>query len=192
MNADLSKIFKEMAELLEMEEVPFKPRAFETAAYSIESLDEEVNVIYKRGGVKELASIPGIGKGIAERIEEFVKTGKIKDYEQLKKKMPADVSELTVIEGIGPKSIKMLYKKLGIRNLDDLEKAAKDDKISGLPRFGKKTQDKILAGIKFSRTGRGRLLLGDVYTLAKDIEKELAALPAVSKEIGRASCRERV
>ena len=125
MNQELSKIFFEMAELLEMKGVQFKPRAFEKAAHSVEALDEDIKDIYKKGGIKAFEDIPGVGKGIAERIEEFIKTGKIKDYDRLKKEMPVDVSGLTAIEGVGPKIIKTLYKELKIKSVKDLEKAAK-------------------------------------------------------------------
>ncbi len=78
-----------------------------------------------------LEKIPGVGKGIAQRIEEFIKTGQIKDYQKLKKECPVDIESLTAIEGLGSRKIKDLYKKLKIRNIKDLEKAAKAGKIRG-------------------------------------------------------------
>ncbi|KKS57987.1 MAG: PHP domain protein [Parcubacteria group bacterium GW2011_GWA2_42_35] len=148
-NQELAKIFFEMAELLEMEEVEFKPRAYEKAGHSLEVLEEDINLFYKKGGIKALESIPAVGRGIAERIEEYLKTGKIKDYEKLKKKTPINIFELSAIEGVGPKIIKVLYKKLGIKNIKDLEKSAKAGKLRNLPRFGEKLEQKILKSIKF-------------------------------------------
>ena len=79
-NQEIAKIFYEMALLLEMDDVQFKPRAFERASLSIGALEEDVREIYKKGAVKALEEIPDVGKGIAERIEEYLKTNHIKDY----------------------------------------------------------------------------------------------------------------
>ena len=108
-NQELAKIFNDMARFLEMEGVAFKPYAFEKAAYSLESLKEDAGDIYRRGGVKALMEIPAIGKSIAGHIEEYLKTGKVKDYEKFKKKLPLKMDELVRVEGIGPRKIKVLY-----------------------------------------------------------------------------------
>src|SRR3989338_11646367 len=107
LNQPLSKILSEMSILLEMDEIPFKPRAYEKAAYSIETLKEDIKEIYQKGGLKAIEEIPALGKGIAERIEEYIKTGKIRDYEKLKKKIPVNLEELNSVEGVGPKIIKL-------------------------------------------------------------------------------------
>ena len=181
MNQKIAKILYEMAEFLEMEGVAFKPRAYEKAAISIEALGKDIKEIYKEGGVKALEEIPGVGKGIAERVEEYIKTGKIGDYEKLKKKMPVNIQELTSIEGVGPKIIKNLYKYLGIKTLADLKKAAKAGKLKNLPYFGEKLEQKILKGIEFHEKGKGRFLLGDVIFIARAIKSRLETLPEVKK-----------
>src|SRR3989344_4970673 len=117
MNEEISKIFFEMAAFLEMEEVPFKPRAYEKAGLIIETLEEDVRNIYKLGGLKALMDISGIGQGIAEKIEEYIKTKRVKDYEDLKNQIPLDVSGLTSIESLGPRSVYKLYKKLGVKTV---------------------------------------------------------------------------
>src|SRR3989338_3574870 len=105
-NSELAKILYEMAVFLEMKDVPFKPRAFEKAAESVEALEKDVKEIYKSGGTKTLMSeISGVGKGIAEKIEEYIKTRRIKDYEKMKKEIPVDISGLRSVEGMGPKFI---------------------------------------------------------------------------------------
>src|SRR3989344_393923 len=124
-NEEISKILYEMALLLEMQDVQFKPRAFEKASHSIEALDEDVGDIYKKGGLKALMEIPDVGRGIAERIEEYVKTHRIKDYERMKKQVPVDLEGLKRIEGLGPKKIKLPWRALQVRTVADLEKAAK-------------------------------------------------------------------
>jgi DNA polymerase (family 10) len=170
-----------MAEFLEMEEVAFKPRAYEKAALSVEALKKNIKEIYKKGGIKALEEIPGIGKGIAERIEELFKTGKISDYEKFKKKMPINIRELTSIEGIGPKIVKILYKKLKIKNIKDLKKAAKAGRLKNLPHFGEKLEQKILKGIEFHDKSKGRFLLGKALFAARTIKKKLQKLPEVEK-----------
>ena len=121
-NLELAKVFYEIAEFLEMQDIEFKPRAYEKTARVLESLEKDIGEIYKEGGLKALEAIPGVGKSIALKIEEFIKTNRVKDYELLKKKCPVDLGALSGIEGLGPRKIKVLYQKLKIRNLKGLEK----------------------------------------------------------------------
>lgn len=178
-NKKLAKIFDEFAKLLEINEVPFKPAAYEKVARAIENSVEDVGEIYKKEGEDGLLKISGVGKGIAEKIAEYIKTGKIKDFEKLKKKLPFNVSELTAVEGVGPKLLKIFYDKLKIKNIGDLEKAAREGKLAKLPRLGEKLQEKILKSIEFRKKIGKRFLLGDVYELAKEIEKRLAEITGV-------------
>jgi DNA polymerase (family 10) len=180
-NQEIANILYEIAYFLEMEGVPFKPFAYEKAAITLENLEENIEDVYKKGGIKALEAIPGIGKSIAQKIEEYLKTGKIKYYEEFKKKMPVDIEELTAVEGIGPKMVKILYQKLGIKDLKDLEKAAKAHKIAPLFGFGEKTEKNILQGIKFLKRSKGRFLLGEVLPIVREIEKELKKLKEVKK-----------
>lgn len=178
-----------MSELLSIREVLFKPRAFEKVATALEAMEEDVADIYKREGLAGLEKIPGVGKGIAERIEEYLKTGHVKDHDALKKKMPVDVRGLTAIEGVGPKTIKILYQKLKIKNVRELEHAARRGRLRGLPHFGKKFEDKILKSIEFHKKSGGRSLLGDVRPLAEEIKKRLLAARGVKKVESAGSLR---
>lgn len=180
-NQDVAKILFEMAEFLAMKDVPFKPRALEKAAHSIEALDEDIKEIYKKGGIKALDEIPGVGRGIAERIEELINTGEVKDYERLKKEMPVDIEGLTAIEGVGPKMVKTFYEKLRIKNIGDLEKAARAGRIKKLEGFKEKTEENILRGIEFLKTSGGRFLLGDILPLMREAEDKLKELKEVKK-----------
>ena len=108
-NAEVAKVLREIGEYLEMQGVAFKPRAYEKAADAVAGSGEQVSEIYEKGGLKTLEEIPGVGASIAEKIEELLKTGRLKYYEELKKKTPVDLSNLTQIEGLGPKNIKKLY-----------------------------------------------------------------------------------
>jgi len=89
-NHEVAKILAEIGEYLDMQNIPFKPRAYEKVAGVIDGLEEDIEEIYEKGGVKALGEIPGVGVSIAESIEEFLKTGKIKHHEELKKKTPVD------------------------------------------------------------------------------------------------------
>jgi DNA polymerase (family 10) len=164
-----------------MESVPFKPYAYEKAAITVESLEEDIGQIYLKGGTKALEEIPGIGKGIAERIEEYLKTGKIKDYERMKKKLPINLDEISAVEGMGPKRAKILYEKLKIKNLEDLEKAARSHKIAPLFGFGTKTEKNILEGIEFLKRNKGRFLLGEILPKAKEIYEKIKNLKEVER-----------
>lgn len=191
-NSELAKILFELAELLEMKDVPFKPRAYERAAHSVESLEKDVKEIYKFGGIKALMSeIPGVGQGIAERIEEYIKTGRIKDHEKMKKETPVDVSGLAAIEGVGPKFIKTLWQKLKVRNVDDLEKAARAGKIRKLEHFGEKSEEKILKGIEFLKKSGGRKVLGFVLPEIRMVERMIGSFPEVDKVAVAGSVRRR-
>ncbi len=190
-NADIARILREMALFLDMTSVPFKPRAYDKAADAVEALDRPLAEIYAAGGIKALEAIPGVGRGIAERIEEMLKTGKCKDHAALRRATPVDVTALTAIEGIGPKMVKALYDDLGIRTVAGLERAARAGKIRALPHFGEKTEAKILRGIGFLQQTEGRRPLQEVLPLAQRIEARLRALPAVEQVAIAGSIRRR-
>lgn len=180
-NQELANIFYKIADYLEMEGVAFKPYAYQRAAITLENLEEDVAQIYKRGGRAALEKIPGVGKSIAEGIEEYLKSGKIKSYENLKKKTPVDMEELIRVEGMGPRKVKILYQKLDIKNLKDLEKAAKAHQIAPLFSFGEKTEKNILEGIAFVKRSKGRFLLGEIMPRVKETYEKLKKLRGVEK-----------
>jgi DNA polymerase (family 10) len=172
-----------------MESVPFKPRAYEKAATSIEGLQEEVEDIYAKSGLEGLCQLPGVGSSIAVKIEELIKTGKLEYYEELKQKAPVDFESLSGIEGLGPKKIKLLWEQLQIRNIDDLEKAAREHTIAGLPRFKQKTEENLLNAIEFAKKRQGRFILGFTLPLVRSIEEKLRQLPEVKKVVASGSVR---
>jgi DNA polymerase (family 10) len=189
MNNKIAKIFREMSVMLGMQGVSFKPQAYEKASLVIGELTEDVKDIYKKGGLKDLEKIPGVGKGMAERIEEYIKTEKIKDYENLKKKIPVDIESLNMVEGIGPKGIYKLYNELGIRKLVDLEKAARSGKIRKLEGFGEKSEEKILHGIEFLKKHSGRYILGFVLPEIRLIVSKLESSLYTDKVVVCGSAR---
>lgn len=180
-NAEIAKILYEISMYLEMEdEIVFKVRAYEKAAQTIGSMADDVEEMYNKGGLKALEDIPGVGKSIAEKIEEYIKTGKIKFYENLRKKIPVNIGELTMVEGIGPKKIKVLYKNLQVKGLADLERAAKQGKIRKLAGFGAKTEQNILKGLEFRKQST-RSTLDTVDPVAEELEKRLKSLKGVQR-----------
>ena len=175
-----------------MEEDPnvqFRARAYYRAADTIASLQENVTDIYVRYGMDGLLEIPSVGKAIASKIEEYLKRGKIKQLEELKSKVPIDIDELYGIEGIGPKTMKMFYDKLQIRTLADLEKAVTEGKLKTLPGFTKKKEQDIFKQIEFFKRGKGRLIIGEVYPLVKQIEKRLQLITGVKNAIAAGAIR---
>jgi len=180
-NQEIAKILYKIAQYLEMEGVAFKPYAYEKAALTLETLEEDVEEIYEEGGRQALEKIPSVGKNIAEKIEEYLKKGKIKYYQELKRKTPLDLEELAAVEGMGPKKVKVLYQKLGIRNLKNLEKAARTHKIAPFFGFGEKTEKNILEGIAFLKRSKGRFLLGEILPVVKEVYEKLKNLKEVEK-----------
>ena len=176
-NLEIARIFYLMAEFIQMDKASFISIAYNKAGRILESLEKDIEEIYNKGGLDELKKIPGIGEGISKKIEEYIKTGKIKRYQELKKKCPVDLEKLTSVEGLGAKRIKFLYKKLKIKNLKDLEKAAKAGKIGKLDGFGDKSEKNILQSIEIAKLDKGRFLLGKILPIARNIVNELKELP---------------
>ncbi len=188
-NQELAKIFYEIADYLAMEKVAFKPYAWQRVAIALETLERDIQELYKKGGVTALEEIPGVGKSIAEKIEEYLKTGKIRYYEELKRKTPVNLSELMRVEGMGPKKAKVLYERLGVKNVKDLEKAAKTHQIASLFGFGPKTEKNILEGIAFLKKSKGRFLLGEILPRVKEIIWMFENLKEVEKATAAGSVR---
>ncbi len=191
-NQEIASVFREMAAYLDMENVQFKPRAYEKVAYTLESLDESVSETARIGGISALIKIPGIGRGIAQHILDLVKDGHFTEHDHFKKAIPVKVLDLMKVSGLGPKMIKVLWKELQIRDLTDLETAAKAGRIRRLPRFGEKSEQKILKGLEFVKKAEGRRLLGFILPEVRGLEKVIAAYPeALQVEIAGSIRRRR-
>jgi DNA polymerase (family 10) len=180
-NQEIAKIFYEIAYFLEMENVKFKPYAYEKAALTLEGLEKDVEEIYKKEGFEGLRKIPGIGKSIARKIEEYLNTGKIQYHEDYKKRYPINLEELMKIEGLGPKRLKVLYEKLKIKNVEELEEALRAHKIAILPGFGEKSEKNILEALEFAKRSKGRFLLGEILPKVKEIYEKLKNLKEVER-----------
>jgi len=120
----------------------FKVRSFTRAYNTITSLSYSVEEVYRNDGLKGLMEIPSVGKAIASKIEEYLKTGKIQHLEDLRSRTPVNISDFYGLEGVGPKTIKILYDNLGVKDLSGLEKAVSEGKLRGHPRlFPKERRD---------------------------------------------------
>jgi len=190
-NQEIAKLLRMMASYLEMKGVEFKPQAYEKAAYSVEALDEDIEEFVKKKGKEGLMELPGVGESITEKIIEYLKTGKIKELEELKKEVPVDIETLTSIEGVGPKIVYKLYKALGVKNIDDLEKACSEHKIRRLPGFGEKSEEKILKGIQFFKQGGGRAILGFIIPVVEELVNYLKESGFAKEVIPAGSYRRR-
>jgi DNA polymerase (family 10) len=180
-NQNLAKMFYEIAEYLEMDGVPFKPYAYQKAATTLETMKEDVEDLYQTGGVKALKALPGVGEAIAKKIEEYLTTGKLRYYEDFKEKMPMDLDEIIRVEGMGPRRAKVLFEKLGVKNLKELEEAARGRRVAPLSGFGEKTEKNILEAIEFLKRSKGRFLLGDILPVAEEVLEKLRKVKGVER-----------
>jgi DNA polymerase (family 10) len=146
-NSDVSEIFGQVADLLEIQGAnPFRVRAYRAAARTVGSISQNVSDLISQG--QDLSKYAGIGKDLAGKIEEIVKTGKLSLLEDIKQEIPGELSELTHIAGLGAKRVAAIYEQLNVTGLADLEKAANDHKIRQLEGFGQKTEESILQEIQ--------------------------------------------
>lgn len=175
-NKKVAAILDLVADYLEMDGVDFRTKAYRRAAHTVDFLSQPIEEVWKEGGLEKL---PGIGKAIALKIEEILDTGSLQYLEDLKQQYPVDFEGLLLVEGLGPKTIKLLYQELGVKNLDDLEKAARRGHIHRLKGMGVKSEKKILENLEFARKSTGRRLLGDVLPLAWELKKRIISLPEV-------------
>lgn len=178
-NAQVAKIFAELADILEiLGENPYRVQAYRRASQIVENLTEDVVDLARKEGLEK---IPGIGASIAQKIKEIVATGKLKQHEELKTKVPVGLLEMLQVPGMGPKKVLLVYKNLGVDNIQELEEAAKGGKLRNLPGMGEKTEQNILRGIQLLRSARGRLPLGIALPAANKIVSELRELPQVER-----------
>ena len=178
-NVELAKILRNIAAILQMKGVEWKPQAYRRAARSLDALQEDVAEVYRRSGLKGLEEIPGVGEALAKKIEQYLTEGRIKEYEELQKTIPKPVVEMMKVPGMGPKRAKLLYEKLNIKNIKELEQAAKHHKLQALRSFKQKIEENILKGIEVLRTTKERTPIEEVLPIADAILKKLKSLRGV-------------
>ncbi len=178
-NKELAEIFDKWADILEfMGDNPYHIRAYRNAARLIRDLSEDIELLAKEG---KLSQLPGIGQRLQAKILEFLRTGKISEFEKLKSQVPDTIFTLLEIPGIGPKTVKLLYEKLGVRSLEDLKRAIERGELLKLPGFGPKKVEKIKKGIELFEKSGGRILLGVAVFIADRIVNQLKEHSAVDR-----------
>ena len=169
-NLEVAELLNEIADYLEFQNEPFKIRAYRKAALVIEGLSEGIMQVWEENRLEEL---PGIGEGIAKKIDDFLRNGKSKYLEELKKSTPVNVEELGSIAGVGPKTIMKLYRHLKVKNMADLERAAKQGKIRKIGGLGPTVEQNILKSIEFAKKTKQRVPLGFALSSAEEVAQML-------------------
>src|SRR4030042_2018814 len=164
-NQQLSKTFQVIADLLEIKgENIYKILAYRKAAESLSNLSQDINDIWKQG---KLTEVDGVGKAIAEKIEELLSTGHLTFLENLEEEVPAGLAELLQVPDLGPKKVALFWKELGITSLIELGNAAREGKLRNLPGMGEKSEAKIIAGIDALGRRSTRVPLGRAWPIAQ-------------------------
>ncbi len=189
-NKEIADLFNQLADLLEIEGAnPFRVRAYRNAARCI--VDAPHSLAERVKAKEDLTELPGIGKDLAKKIETIVNTGHLPALEKEAKQVPHALIDMMSLPSLGPKRVKKLYEILNIKNLEDLKKAADQHKISQLPGFGTKTEDKILSELKRINKTSKRYLLADVEDIAEELTAFLKKIPGVSDVTVAGSFRRR-
>lgn len=176
---EIADILNEIAVLLELKgENPFKTRAYQSGARALESLEEDLGTVIAEARLQE---IKGVGEALSKKIIELHSTGRLRFYEELRASIPPGMVEMLQIPGLGPKKIIALNQKLAVDSIASLAKACAEGLVAGLPGFGEKTQEKIVAGIKNREAYGRRHIWWDAFATAEPILEGLRALPQVKR-----------
>jgi len=182
-------MLSETADLMEISsEDPFRIRSYRTAAGVIEGHPEQLSAILK-DPAKKLTDIPGIGKGMAAVVAEIEERGSFERRDEMLGKYPASLLELLSIQGLGSKSIRLLYDTYKVQSIDDLERVCREQKLRELPRMGAKLEEKVLRSIASYRQRQGRFLLSFAERVAEELIEYLRAVPGVEKVTPSGSLR---
>ncbi len=189
-NSDVAAIFNKLADLLEIKgENPFRVRAYRNAARTIEGLSRNVADMVEAG--EDLSKLPGIGKDLALKIEEIVKTGKLSKLEEIQNELPSDLVLFLEIQGLGPKRVRKIYETLGISTLEELRKAAEQHRIRELEGFGEKTEKLILEELDRIGKTEKRYKLSTADEIAQALVKYLRKAKGVKEVVVAGSYRRR-
>jgi DNA polymerase (family 10) len=187
MNAQVAEIFEQIADFMELKgENPFKIKAYQRAARTLEGLDQSVGELAQAG---KLTGVPGIGKAIAEKIGEYLESGSVRVHQELCQEFPPQILELMDVPGLGARKAATLYHELRIGSIVELEKAIEAGSVRLIKGFGPKTEAKLLDGIRLLREGLQRLDLASARRLAARLIETLSQVPGVSRMTAAGSLR---
>jgi DNA polymerase (family X) len=185
-NDSVEAMLLEFADLLSIvSQDAFKPRAYEKAARSVGGYHAEISELDEKG----ILAIPNVGRSIADKIVEYLRSGTVPELDELRSKIPAGVREMTAIPGFGPKKAMQVYQELGIDNVEDLVAAAQDGALKELKGFSKKTEENILAGVRRVQEEGGRVLVSVAFELAQLLLERLSSIPSVRRAAYAGSLR---
>lgn len=183
-NSEVARTLDEIADMLEiLGENVFKINAYRRASENIRSLGRDLSVMVEEGS---LGSIEGVGKAIAEKITELVTTGRLEYYDRLAEKVPTGLLDMLEVPELGPKRVRAIWEKLGVRDLDGLEEAARENRLRELEGFGAKTEARILSGLESLRARKisGRTPLAVAWDVSREILEVLRSVPGTRAEAG--------
>lgn len=179
-NLEISTLFNKLADLLEIEGAnPFRIRAYRNAARVIAGLSKNLSDLIAEN--YDLTDIPGIGNDLADKIKVIVKTGKFPALKEIESRVPSVLTKLLQIEGLGPIRVRQLYKKLHIRNINDLKRAIKSGKVENLAGFGEKSVNNIRRGLQHAALYSKRFKLADATVIAEHLTNYLKKSPVIKK-----------
>lgn len=188
-NQGVARTFERIADLMEIRGGDtYRIRAYRRAAAEIDGLAENLDEISKRG---ELEEIPGIGASIAEKIRDILETGTTPAYEELKSELPEGLVDMLAIPNVGPRTVKLLYERMDVKSLDELEQAARQKRIRKETDLGTKAELAILRGIEDRRRHGQRMLLGTALPMVEDVIERLSRSPHVNRICEAGSVRRR-
>jgi DNA polymerase (family 10) len=179
-NEEVAGLLEEFADLLEAQDVEYKPRSYRRAAENVRAHSRAIEDLAAEGR-DAVGEIDGVGDAISSKIVEYVETGEIEELAELRADLPVDMAALTSVEGVGPKTVGTLYEELGITDLDDLQDAAENEEIREVEGFGPKTEENIRENIDFAREAHGRELLAEARPYGERIRDYLADVAAVDE-----------
>ncbi len=178
-NAELARIFVRIADLMEIDGADaFRINTYRRAARTIKNTTEDVEVMASEG---RLTALPGIGKGTAQRIEQFIDAGHIDLLDELQKKIPKGLPALLEIPGMGPKKVSLVYHELGVKSLSDLKRMIETGELAGLPGLGMASVKKIGEGIAFLESSGGRTPIGIALPIAETLVEQISQWPTVNR-----------
>src|SRR5437660_1205435 len=188
-NSELARIFNEIADMLEiLGEVVYKAVAYRRVADAVERWPEDVAARHRSG---EAPRIPGAGAALSAKLAELAETGHLEYYERLRGQVPAGLLDMLRIQGVGPRTVKLLHDELGISSVEELRAAAEQGQLRGLKGLSSRTEEGILEGIARIETRNTRLLLHDADALVAGLLAQLREAPAVRRIEPAGSLRRR-
>ena len=178
-NREVAELLRRIADMLEIKgEVIYKSIAYRRAADSIASLDRDLREVWREGDMRE---IPGVGQALSKKLDELLSTGRLRYYEKLEEEVPAGVLSLLAIPDVGPKTVKLMWERLGILSVAEVERAARAGKLRQLPGLGEKSEQRILRGIELFHRRSERIPLGTAWPVAQELLAALRQVPGVRR-----------